>query len=241
MAVLIVSDGSIGKDISRWEMPEEWRRDFDRALIRRRTRLSLGWRSRKQFTRRQETPAPPDSSESQGGDTEPKEVTTLTLYHFITRTFRSSRFARTGLTLGGALALVLAISAFTAGPAQAASFRFQRGYSVQHSWLCYGWPNGALHCTAHWHRTASGKLVSDNPAWVPNVGGTTSSGSGSGGSGGAEVAAVAAAQLQPASASGRFRPATTPMRWVTSPVIPIMRTLASVHGMPGIGGRIVGC
>ena len=164
MAVLIVSDGSIGKDISRWETPEEWRRDFDRALIRRRTRLSLGWRSRKQFARRQETPAPPDSSESQGGDTEPKEVTTLTLYHSITRAFRSSRLARTGLTLGGALALVLAISAFTAGPAQAASFRFQRGYSVQHGWLCYGWPNGALHCTSHWRRTASGALVSYNPS-----------------------------------------------------------------------------
>jgi len=109
----------------------------------------------------------------------------LTLYHSITRAFRSSRLARTCLTLGGALALVLAISAFTAGPAQAASFRFQRGYSVQHGWLCYGWPNGALHCTSHWHRTASGKLVSDNSAWVPNVGGTTSGGGGGGSSGGA--------------------------------------------------------
>ncbi|HEY7022945.1 MAG TPA: CHAP domain-containing protein [Ktedonobacterales bacterium] len=115
----------------------------------------------------------------------------MTLYHSITRAFRSSRLARTGLTLGGALALVLAISAFTANPAQAASFRFQRGYSVQRGWLCYGWPNGALHCTAHWHRTASGKLVSDNPAWVPNVGGTSSSGSGSGGSGGSSGSAPA--------------------------------------------------
>jgi hypothetical protein len=41
MVDLIVSDGSIGKDISRWETPEEWRRGFNRALIRRRTRPPL--------------------------------------------------------------------------------------------------------------------------------------------------------------------------------------------------------
>ena len=185
MAVLIVFVGSIGKDVPRWETPEEWRRGFYRALIRRMTRPPLGWRSRKQSARRQATPAPPGSGESREA-TEPKEVTTLTLYHSITRTFRSSRLARTGLTLGGALALVLAISAFTAGPAQAASFRYHRGYSVQHGWLCYGWPNGALHCTSHWRRTASGALISYNPGWVPNVrgssggGGATPSGGGSG-------------------------------------------------------------
>ena len=119
----------------------------------------------------------------------------MTLYHSITRAFRSSRLARTGLTLGGALALVLAISAFTAGPAQAASFRFQRGYSVQHGWLCYGWPNGALHCTSHWRRTASGELVSYNPSWVPNVRGSTeavavSGGSAGGGGGGSAPGGV---------------------------------------------------
>jgi hypothetical protein len=43
---LIVSVGFIGKDISRWETPEEGRRGFDRAFIRRRTRLPLGWGSR---------------------------------------------------------------------------------------------------------------------------------------------------------------------------------------------------
>jgi hypothetical protein len=31
--------------------------------------------------------------------------------------------------------------------ASAASFRYQAGYSLQSGWLCYGWSNGALHCT----------------------------------------------------------------------------------------------
>jgi hypothetical protein len=41
MVILIVSVGSIGKDVPRWETPEEWRRGFHRALIRRKTRLTL--------------------------------------------------------------------------------------------------------------------------------------------------------------------------------------------------------
>ena len=92
---------------------------------------------------------------------------------------------------------MLAISAFTAGPAQAASFAYHRGYTVQHGWLCYGWPNGALHCTSHWHRTASGKLVSDNPSWVPNVGGTSGSGSGSGSSSGSAPAGISQWAIPP--------------------------------------------
>jgi surface antigen len=59
----------------------------------------------------------------------------------------------------------------TAPTAHAAStsLRYQRGYSVQGSWLCYGWSNGAFHCTQRWHRSG-GHLVSDNPGWVPNGG-----------------------------------------------------------------------
>jgi surface antigen len=101
----------------------------------------------------------------------------LTLYHAITRAFRSSRLARASLTLGGALALTLALAAFAASPAQAASLHYHRGYSVQRGYLCYGWPNGSYHCTTRWHRTRTGALVSDNPRWVPNVGHTGGGGS----------------------------------------------------------------
>jgi len=117
----------------------------------------------------------------------------LTLFHSITRTFRSSRLARMGLALGGALALTLTLMAFAASPAQAASLRYHRGYSVQHRYLCYGWPNGALHCTTRWHRTRSGALVSDNPRWVPNVrntGGGGSAGGTGGSSGGSAPAGI---------------------------------------------------
>jgi surface antigen len=108
----------------------------------------------------------------------------LTLYHSLARIFRSSRLARTGLTLGGALALTLALSAFAASPAQAASLHYHRGYSIQGRYLCYGWPNRAYHCTVHWHRAASGAPVSERPSWVPNVRG---SGGGVGGASGGGV------------------------------------------------------
>jgi surface antigen len=53
--------------------------------------------------------------------------------------------------------------------AAAAPLRYQRGYSVQAgSWLCYGWSNGAYHCTQHWYRTSGGALISTNTMWVPN-------------------------------------------------------------------------
>ena len=54
--------------------------------------------------------------------------------------------------------------------AQGVTFRYARGYSVQHgSWLCYGWPDGALHCTQHWRRSG-GRYVSLRPSWVPSTG-----------------------------------------------------------------------
>ncbi|HZC06004.1 MAG TPA: transglycosylase SLT domain-containing protein [Ktedonobacterales bacterium] len=73
----------------------------------------------------------------------------------------------------GALAATFAGAAVTA-PVQAhgANLSFHRGYKVEGSWLCYGWSNGAYHCTQHWHRSG-GALVSDNPAWVPNYGAST--------------------------------------------------------------------
>lgn len=51
-------------------------------------------------------------------------------------------------------------------------FHFQRGYSIQHGWLCFGWPSGAYHCTAHW-RVSDGRYISLNPGWVPSQGVTT--------------------------------------------------------------------
>src|SRR5262249_44265974 len=80
------------------------------------------------------------------------------------------------------LAGVLGLSIFAAqlAPSQAhasAGLRFHRGYSVQGRWLCYGWSNGAYHCTQRWHRSR-GRIISNNPGWVPSSGGgavTTSS------------------------------------------------------------------
>lgn len=47
---------------------------------------------------------------------------------------------------------------------------YHAGYSLQGSWLCYGWPSGSYHCTQRWFRATSGALVSLNPGWVPNGG-----------------------------------------------------------------------
>lgn len=70
----------------------------------------------------------------------------------------------------GLLALAVFASVFVAvQPAHAAGIRlvYHRGYSVQRSWLCYGWPNGAFHCTQHWKRSGNG-FISYNPRWVPS-------------------------------------------------------------------------
>lgn len=82
---------------------------------------------------------------------------------------------RLALVLFGVLGLsVIASQLTSSNTADAAAWlHFQRGYSVQSGWLCYGWNNGAYHCTYHWHRDAAGRLISDNRAWVPNYGTTT--------------------------------------------------------------------
>lgn len=49
-----------------------------------------------------------------------------------------------------------------------AALSYRPGYSVQGSWLCYGWASGAYRCTQHWYRASSGALISTNTAWVPN-------------------------------------------------------------------------
>lgn len=84
---------------------------------------------------------------------------------------------RAALTIVGAFGFaVLAAQVGSAGTAQAAGgLYYSRGYSVQGNWLCYGWSNGIYHCTHHWHRS-DGRLISDNPGWVPNVGGSAYNG-----------------------------------------------------------------
>lgn len=61
-----------------------------------------------------------------------------------------------------------ALSDMRAQTSSAVALRYQRGYSVQGSWLCYGWASGAYHCTQHWYRASSGAYVSLNPSWVPS-------------------------------------------------------------------------
>lgn len=78
------------------------------------------------------------------------------------------------LSLMVAGALATGIASFATAPTAhaAGGLTYQSGYSVQQGWLCYGWSNGAYHCTQHWGNVG-GKLVSYNPAWVPNYGGTS--------------------------------------------------------------------
>jgi hypothetical protein len=80
------------------------------------------------------------------------------------------RLLRFGFGLLGAC--VLCVSLLVGSMQQSAraagklSYHYQRGYYLNHGWLCYGWPNGAYHCTAHWHYV-HGRPVSLHPAWVP--------------------------------------------------------------------------
>lgn len=89
--------------------------------------------------------------------------------------------ARAALAMTGVLGIAVIAAQVSASPTASAAggLRYQRGYSVQQGWLCYGWSNGAYHCTHHWHRSG-GTLVSDNPAWVPNAGRATTAAAGRG-------------------------------------------------------------
>lgn len=91
------------------------------------------------------------------------------------RVFRSLRVVPFALVLAGVIGLTAVATQVTpTQEAHAASWlRYQRGYYLDNGWLCYGWSNGAYHCTHHWHR-AGGRLVSDNHAWVPNYGSSAS-------------------------------------------------------------------
>ncbi|MFI5273141.1 MAG: CHAP domain-containing protein [Ktedonobacterales bacterium] len=86
------------------------------------------------------------------------------------------------VTLAGVLGMSLVAGQIGATPTAHADagLYYHPGYSVQHSWLCYGWSNGIYHCTQHWYATG-GQYVSLNRAWVPS--------SGSGGTGGSSAVA----------------------------------------------------
>ena len=100
------------------------------------------------------------------------------------RASRSVRVWRSALLFAGALGLAVISLQSTPAAHASTALHYQRGYYLDNGWYCYGWSNGAYHCTAHWHRTASGQLVSDNPAWVPNSAATSGSSSSGGSRGG---------------------------------------------------------
>ena len=110
----------------------------------------------------------------------------VTLVQIVTlrqnRLLRSLGVVRSGLLLAGVLGLTLAATQLGSVPkahaapatasasAPASWLYYQRGYYLDNGWLCYGWSDGAYHCTHHWYRNAAGRLVSTNVHWVPNYG-----------------------------------------------------------------------
>jgi len=88
-----------------------------------------------------------------------------------------------------------------ASPAHAANWavHYAPGYTIQGSWLCYGWNTGYYRCTQHWHTTTSGVAVSDVPGWLPNglSGGARAAASASNGGTGAGVSGTAQTSGQP--------------------------------------------
>ncbi len=95
-------------------------------------------------------------------------LVTLRAHRFL-KAFGMARSALVFAGLAGMLGLsVAATQLATPQTAQAASWlHYQRGYYLDNGWFCYGWSSGAYHCTHHWHRSG-GRVISDNPAWVPN-------------------------------------------------------------------------
>ncbi|HEU5349697.1 MAG TPA: CHAP domain-containing protein [Ktedonobacterales bacterium] len=93
----------------------------------------------------------------------------------VARASRSVRVWRGALLFAGALGLAV-VSLQTVPAAHASTaLHYQRGHYLDNGWYCYGWANGTYHCTAHWHHSSAGHIISDNPSWVPNDGTTSSS------------------------------------------------------------------
>lgn len=66
-----------------------------------------------------------------------------------------------------AVAVLVGLAGASAPAAHAAGshLHYRRGYSIQGRWLCFGWSNGAFHCT-----TRHKGYRSLNPSWVPVIG-----------------------------------------------------------------------
>ncbi len=114
------------------------------------------------------------------------------------RSLRSLRMVAVAVLLAGTVAVGLFASQASAAPSTSSAssahadaaqangswgwLYYKHGYYLDNGWLCYGWSNGAYHCTQHWH-WSNGKLISDHPSWVPNYGSSSAShSSGSSGS-----------------------------------------------------------
>ena len=106
----------------------------------------------------------------------------LSVFGSVSRVVRTIRLAPLALSFVGVVGLTLGTTLFSAGApaahaASASWLYYQRGYYVDNGWLCYGWSDGVYHCTLSWHRSG-GKLISDNPAWVPDYGTTAATSGG---------------------------------------------------------------
>lgn len=90
--------------------------------------------------------------------------------HSFRRVASKLRIAPKALVITGALTATIAGATISLpSTAQAAGgLRYHTGYTVQNGWYCFGWTDGAYHCTHHWGRARGGRLISYNPAWVPN-------------------------------------------------------------------------
>ncbi len=99
----------------------------------------------------------------------------LSVFGRISRVGRSLRVAPVAIALTGVVGLSLGTILFSSGApaahaASASGFYYQRGYYLDDGWFCYGWSDGAYHCTQSFHkeRKPDSGYISDNPAWVPN-------------------------------------------------------------------------
>jgi surface antigen len=101
---------------------------------------------------------------------------------------------RIAVVVGTLMIAFSAMPSTSAAQAHGLSLHWVRGLSVQQGYLCYGYANHSYHCTRHWYRTSSGRLVSTS-RWVPTSGGsggvvTTARTGGSGSSGSSGTSTV---------------------------------------------------
>jgi hypothetical protein len=145
----------------------------------------------------------------------------LSVFGSVRRVVRSLRVTPVAIALAGIVALTLATTLFTATPAAdaapSAGLHFQRGYYLDNGWFCYGWSSGYYRCTHHWHRSG-GRIISDNPAWVPNFG-------------------VASAAAKVSHSTSSKRSTSTSTRKTTTST---RKTTAPAHAPVTSGGSVVG-